>query len=121
MNDDTSRRRVLRTGAAALAAGTGLGAVGSATASNGENGNGKQFGRVWANGVLWRTNVVTVLDEEPDPGDVIYFVNDGTAASLPPTAASTTAVRRSSPSPRPEIGTGTADSGSTTAHSWPTA
>lgn len=82
MNDsDMSRRTVLRTGGAALAAATGLGTVGSVAA---KNDNGKQFGRVWANDVLWRTNVVKVLDEEPDPSDVIYFVNDGTTASLPP-------------------------------------
>jgi len=27
---------------------------------------------------------VTVLDEEPQPNDDIYFLNDGTTASLPP-------------------------------------
>ncbi len=27
----------------------------------------KEFGRVYANDVLWRTNVVNVLDERPDP------------------------------------------------------
>ena len=84
MRDDynPTRRRVLRTGAAALAAGVGIGSLGS-VAARGNDDNGKQFGRVWANGILWRTNVVRTLDEEPEPNDVIYFVNDGTRASLP--------------------------------------
>ena len=87
MNDEHTRRRVLQTGAAAVAATAGLGTLGTVAANPGkgdENGQGKSFGRVWANGVLYRTNVVKVLDEEPVPGDVIYFVNDGTGASLPP-------------------------------------
>jgi hypothetical protein len=75
-----TRRTVLKTGSAALAALAG----GTAAAAAQGNGNGKEFGRVWANDVLWRTNVVKVLDDEPDPNDDIYFVNDGTAASLPP-------------------------------------
>ncbi len=79
-NHDPTRRRVLRSAAALGASGLGLAVIGSATAEKG----GKQFGRVWANGVLWRTNVVKVLDEEPDPNDDIYFINDGTTASLPP-------------------------------------
>ena len=84
MRDDynPTRRRVLRTGAAALAAGVGIGSLGS-VAARGNDDNGKQFGRVWANDILWRTNVVRTLDEEPEPNDVIYFVNDGTRASLP--------------------------------------
>ncbi|MFB6205422.1 MAG: hypothetical protein ABEJ05_02700 [Haloglomus sp.] len=82
MTDDSNptRRRVLRTGAAALAAGVGIGSLGSVAA---KSENGKQFGRVWANDVLWRTNVVRKLDERPDKEDVVYFVNDGTKASLP--------------------------------------
>jgi len=84
MTERHSRRTVLRTGAALTATAVGLGTVGGAAASNGNGENAKQFGRVWANGTLYRTNVVTVLDSEPDPGDVIYFVNDGTTASLPP-------------------------------------
>jgi hypothetical protein len=85
--DDRTRRDVLRSGAALTVAGLGLGAVGTAAANPGrgdKKGNGKQFGRVWANDVLWRTNVVKVLDEEPEPNDDIYFINDGTTASLPP-------------------------------------
>jgi len=70
----STRRRVLRTGAA-LAVG-GIGSTGIAAASAGK-GNGKTFGRVYANGVLWRTNVVNVLDERPDPEDKIYFLHDG--------------------------------------------
>jgi hypothetical protein len=87
MSQKHTRRRVLRTGAATLAATAGLGALGTAAANPGkgdEKGNGRSFGRVWANDVLYRTNVVKTLDEKPDPNDVIYFVNDGTTASLPP-------------------------------------
>jgi hypothetical protein len=82
-----TRRELLRKSAALGVAGTGLSAIGTAAANPGkgdENGNGKSFGRVWANGVLFRTNIVRVLDEEPEPSDRIYFVNDGTSASLPP-------------------------------------
>ena len=87
MNDEHTRRRVLRTGTAALAATVSLGTLGTAAANPGkgdDKGQGTRFGRVWANGVLYRTNVVRVLDSEPEPSDVIYFINDGTAASLPP-------------------------------------
>ena len=89
MNEDSehTRRTVLRAGAALGVAGIGLGTVGTAAANPGsgdEKGNGKSFGRVWANGELYRTNVVKVLGEKPEPNDVIYFVNDGTPASLPP-------------------------------------
>jgi hypothetical protein len=84
MADGHSRRTVLRTGATLAVTGAGLGTLGSASASNGRSENAKQFGRVWANGALYRTNVVKVLDSEPVPGDVIYFVNDGTPTSLPP-------------------------------------
>jgi hypothetical protein len=87
MDERPTRRSILRTGAALGTASLTLGAAGAVTAAPGrgdEKGNGKSFGRVWANGVLWRTNVVKVLDEEPEPNDDIYFVNDGTKASLPP-------------------------------------
>jgi hypothetical protein len=81
MNDsEHTRRTVLRTGAALGVAGLGLGAAGTATANPGrgdEGGNGKSFGRVYANDVLWRTNVVTVLDERSDPEDRIYFLHNG--------------------------------------------
>jgi hypothetical protein len=83
----TTRRELLRTSAALGVAGGGLssaGAVAAAPEKGDEKGNGKSFGRVWANGILWRTNVVKVLDDEPKPNDDIYFVNDGTKASLPP-------------------------------------
>ena len=79
-HDDPTRRRVLRAAGALCAAGTGLAATGTAAANPGkgaENGNGKQFGRVYANDVLWRTNVVNVLDDRPDPEDKIYFLHDG--------------------------------------------
>jgi len=72
--DDTTRREVLQAGAALGVAATGLGVVGTAAA-----GNGKEFGRVYANGVLWRTNVVTVLDDRPDPEDKIYSLSSGAA------------------------------------------
>ncbi|MDY6764322.1 MAG: hypothetical protein SV377_01330 [Halobacteria archaeon] len=63
----------------ALAVG-GVASIGTVAANPGkgdENGNGKSFGRVYANGTLWRTNVVKVLDERPDPEDKIYFLHDG--------------------------------------------
>lgn len=69
-----TRRRVLQAGAALTAGGLGLVASGSATAATGSR---KEFGRVYANSVLWRTNVVRVLDERPDPEDKIYFLHDG--------------------------------------------
>jgi hypothetical protein len=78
--EKSTRRQVLRTGAAFGAAGVGLSVVGTTAANPGkgdENGEGKQFGRVYANDVLWRTNVVNVLDERPDPEDRIYFLHDG--------------------------------------------
>lgn len=78
--EKSTRRQVLRTGAAFGAAGVGLSVVGTTAANPGkgdENGEGKQFGRVYANDVLWRTNVVRTLDERPDPEDKIYFLNDG--------------------------------------------
>jgi hypothetical protein len=74
-----TRRTVLKTGLALGAMGVGLGA-GAAAANPGkgdETGNGTSFGRVYANGTLWRTNVATVLDDEPDPSDAIYFLHDG--------------------------------------------
>jgi hypothetical protein len=76
----TTRRRVLRTGAALGAAGLGLSAVGTTGANAGkgdEKGEGASFGRVYANGTLWRTKVATVLDDRPDPEDKIYFLHDG--------------------------------------------
>jgi hypothetical protein len=87
MEDDYTRRRVIRTGAALGTIAVGIGTAGTAAANPGEGdetGNGKSFGRVWSDGVLWRTNVVKVLDSEPEPNDDIYFINDGTTASLPP-------------------------------------
>jgi hypothetical protein len=81
MTTNHTRRRVLRTGAAGLAATVGIGAFGTAAANPGkgdENGNGRSFGRVYANDVLWRTNVVRVLEARPDPEDKIYFLHDGT-------------------------------------------
>lgn len=75
-----TRRRFLEMGAAIGVAGAGLSATGTAVANPGkgdERGNGKGFGRVYANNVLWRTNVVNVLDERPDPEDKIYFLHDG--------------------------------------------
>jgi hypothetical protein len=81
MNDNEhTRRTVLRAGAALGVASLGLGTVGTAAANPGKgkgSDNGRQFGRVYANDVLWRTNVVKVLDEAPDPSDLIYFLHDG--------------------------------------------
>jgi hypothetical protein len=78
--EKSTRRQVLRTGAALGVAGVGLSVTGITAANPGEgneNGEGKQFGRVYANDVLWRTNVVNILDERPDPEDKIYFLHDG--------------------------------------------
>jgi hypothetical protein len=72
-----TRRRVLALAAAAAA----TGAASTVTANPGkgdERGNGRSFGAVYANDVLWRTNVVKVLDSEPSPSDAIYFLHDGT-------------------------------------------
>lgn len=80
MKDNITRRRVLQTGATLGIAGIGLSATGIGTANPGkgdEKGNGKEFGRVYAGDVLWRTNVVKVLDERPEPDDKIYFLHDG--------------------------------------------
>jgi len=80
-DSEHTRRTVLRTGAAVGVAGLGLGTVGTVAANPGkgdEKGNGRSFGAVYANDVLWRTNVVKVLDERPDPEDRIYFLHDGT-------------------------------------------
>ncbi|MFB6250578.1 MAG: hypothetical protein ABEI27_02640 [Halobellus sp.] len=75
-NRQSTRRRVLRTGATLGAAAVGLSVPGTAAANPG-NGDGKEFRRVYANDVLWRTNVVKVLDDRPDPEDKIYFLHDG--------------------------------------------
>lgn len=74
-----SRRSIIRTGAALGATALGLGTTGAAAnpGEGADTGNGKQFGRVYANDVLWRTNVVNVLDDRPDPEDKIYFLHDG--------------------------------------------
>lgn len=76
MTDDIqrTRRAVLRGAAAAGVAGIGLTTAGEAAADPVANG---AFGRVWANGTLYRTNVVHLLDERPDPEDKIYFLHDG--------------------------------------------
>ncbi|EMA22469.1 hypothetical protein [Haloarcula argentinensis] len=79
-SEQPTRRQVLRTTAALGVAGTGLSVTGATAANPGngdERGAGKEFGRVYANDVLWRTNVVNVLDERPDPEDKIYFLHDG--------------------------------------------
>jgi hypothetical protein len=78
--ENPTRRHVLATGAALGVAGAGLSVTGTVAANPGngdEKGEGAEFGRVYANGVLWRTNVVKVLDERPDPEDRIYFLHDG--------------------------------------------
>jgi len=74
-----TRRRIIKAGAGLAVAATCFGTVGSAAAGKGnsKSDNGKSFGRVYANGVLWRTNVVTVREERPDPEDRIYFLHDG--------------------------------------------
>lgn len=80
MDERPTRRSILRTGAALGTASLTLGAAGAVTAAPGrgnEKGKGKEFGRVYANDILWRTNVVNVLDERPDPEDKIYFLHDG--------------------------------------------
>jgi hypothetical protein len=80
ITDLTPTRRLLRTGAAVGAGSIGLALTTSAAATPGKgdgNGNAKSFGRVYANDVLWRTNVVKTLDERPDPEDEIYSLHDG--------------------------------------------
>ncbi|MFC6939562.1 hypothetical protein ACFQE8_06215 [Salinirubellus sp. GCM10025818] len=91
MTEDSehTRRTVLRTGAALGV--DGLGAIGTAAANPGrgdERGNGRSFGAVYANDVLWRTNVVKVLDGPPEPSDLIYFLHDGSGAIVDNAAAS---------------------------------
>ena len=86
---DLTRRRILQT-ATALGV-TGIGVTGAAAANPGkgnEKDNGKEFGRVYANDVLWRTNVVKVLDDRPDPEDKIYFLHDGSRPIVATQAAS---------------------------------
>jgi hypothetical protein len=83
MKPTSTRRRALRTAGALGVAALGLSIPGSASATPGngdDNGNGTTFGRVYAADVLWRTNVVTVLDGRPDPEDRIYFLHDGDGA-----------------------------------------
>ena len=97
-NTPLSRRRLLRTSGAALAALTVGAGTAAANPGRGDgSSNGKSFGRVWVDGTLWRTNVVNVLDEEPEPNDDIYFVNDGTPASLPPNGGGSPFVSESDP------------------------
>jgi hypothetical protein len=63
----------------------GLATVGTAAANPGQgsgSSNGKQFGAVYANDRLYRTNVVKVLDEAPQPNDDIYFFHDGEGSLL---------------------------------------
>ncbi len=112
-----TRRELLRKSAVLGVAGIGLGSAGTAAADPVAAGD---FGRVWANGVLWRTNVVNDLDEEPEPSDAIYFINDGTTASLPPNGGSTAVALPSSRSQRRAIETGTVASGCTSALNSPT-
>lgn len=69
-----SRRAVLSGLAATGAAGVGLSTVDSVGADRVAR---DEFGRVWANGTLYRTNVVHVLGEQADPDDRIYFLHDG--------------------------------------------
>lgn len=93
MDDSTplSRRRVIRNSAAIGVAALGLGTTGAAAnpGKGDEKGDGKSFGRVYANGTLWRTNVVNVLDERPDPEDKIYFLHDGSQPIVANAQAST--------------------------------
>jgi hypothetical protein len=73
MTDEHSRRTVLRTGAALVTTGVGLGTLGSAAARGNEDKlNPGDFGRVWA-------NVVRRLDEQARRDDIIYFLHDGNA------------------------------------------
>lgn len=75
---DLTRRQVLATGAALGVAGLSVTGMAAANPGHGdENGKAKQFGRVYANDKLWRTNVVRVLDERPEPEDKIYILHDG--------------------------------------------
>lgn len=74
---------MLRSGAALGVGGLGLALAAPAAANPGrgdERGNGTTFGRVYANDVLWRTHVVKILEERPDPEDRIYFLHDGERA-----------------------------------------
>lgn len=87
MTDDVhaTRRRVLRLSTALGAASVGITATGAAAANEGQ---GRSFGRVYANGDLWRTLVAEVLDDEPDPSDAIYFLHDGSGPIVANPAAS---------------------------------
>jgi hypothetical protein len=71
-----TRRHGPRAGAALLATGVTTTAPASPRKGDG-TGNGKAFGRVEASGTLWRANVVTTLDGEPDPGDALDVLHDG--------------------------------------------
>ncbi|AZH24032.1 hypothetical protein [Haloplanus aerogenes] len=76
-----TRRRVLRSGVALGVGGLTLaGPVAANPGKGDERGNGRAFGRVYANDVLWRTHAVKTLDERPDPEDRIYFLHDGEGA-----------------------------------------
>ena len=80
MTPNPTRRHLLKTGAAIGASTFAVGAIGTTAANPGkgdEKGKGTSFGRVYADDVLWRTKVATVLDERPDPEDRIYFLHDG--------------------------------------------
>lgn len=80
MTSEHNRRTVLRTGAALVAATAGLGTLGSAAARGKDDKlNPGDFGRVWADGDLWRTNVVRRLDQQARRDDAIYFLHDGNA------------------------------------------
>ena len=78
MPDPTpTRRELLRTSAALGVAGIGFTGAAAARGSDNKLNPGQPFGRVYANDVLWRTNVVKLLDGRPDPEDKIYFLHDG--------------------------------------------
>lgn len=77
MNENTTRRRLIRSTVAVGAASLGLGTAAANPGYGDGRGDGRAFGHVYANGDLWRTLVVRQLDAEPDPADALYLLHDG--------------------------------------------
>ncbi|MFB6104201.1 MAG: hypothetical protein ABEJ57_03835 [Halobacteriaceae archaeon] len=84
MDDHSTRRYVLRTGAAVAGLVLGAGTPGKGD----ERGNGREFGRVYGNDSRWRTLVVRPFEARADPDDALYFLHDGTAPIVANDAAS---------------------------------
>lgn len=74
-----TRRSVLQKGAAFGVTSLGLAVTGNvgATSHSATADNARNFGRVYANDVLWRTNVIRKNDEQFDPDDDLFFIHGG--------------------------------------------